>query len=502
MRLHSADHERNAWARGAFLLFVPLLLSGSTGCSPGAEEPPGTPDTKPNILLIISDDQSWTDFGFMGHDVIQTPHIDELARQGAAFTRGYVPTALCRPSLATIVTGLYAHQHGITGNDPAIATDAQGSAYWEEPRYRELNERLRARLEQLPTLPRLLGERGYVSHQSGKWWEGSYRRGGFTAGMTHGDPDRGGRHGDDGLTIGRTGLQPIFDFIDGTGEQPFFVWYAPFLPHWPHDPPARLLEKYVSADRPIELSRYYAMCQWFDETVGELLGHLDEKGLRRDTLVVFVTDNGWIQRTPETEVPDGWELAFAPRSKQSPYDGGTRTPIILRWPGVIEPARYETVVSSIDLAPTILAAAEIDAPPGMPGVNLLDVVRGASIDREAIFGEGFAHDIADIDDTQKSLLYRWCIEGRFKLLLTDDGQVGRYEVVHPQTQQQVELYDLDADPFEARNLAEDQPEVVTRLSRRIADWWSLERTQMESNGPSGRVSGSAQPSRSRRTATR
>jgi uncharacterized sulfatase len=461
---------------GALLLlvFAPPPLAQAAGAPQPTEALPSASGKKPNVILIISDDQTWTDFGFMGHPVIQTPHIDELARQGAAFTRGYVPTALCRPSLATIVTGLYAHQHGITGNDPAIRTDAQGPAYWEEPQYRELNARLQARIEGVPTLPRLLGERGYVSHQSGKWWEGSYRRGGFTAGMTHGDPDRGGRHGDDGLTIGRTGLQPIFDFIESSGEEPFFVWYAPFLPHWPHDPPARLLEKYVAAERPIEIARYYAMCEWFDETVGELVGYLDDKELRNNTLVVLVTDNGWIQRTPETEVPEGWELAFAPRSKQSPYDGGTRTPIILRWPGVVEPARYETPVSSIDLAPTILAATGTDAPPGLPGVNLLDVTRGVAIDRDAIFGESFAHDIAGIDDHGKGLLYRWCIEGRMKLLPTYDGQVGRYQVVHPQTRDKVELYDLEADPFETRNLAGERPEIVARLSRRIADWWSLE----------------------------
>ncbi len=474
MNLHSARRKTSALILGAFLVQVPPLLAGPNPRPGGDGGAPGAPKKKPNVLLIISDDQTWTDFGFMGHSIIKTPHIDELARQGAVFPRGYVPTALCRPSLATMVTGLYAHQHGITGNDPAIRTDAQGPAYWAEPRYRELNARLQARIEQVPTLPRLLGEHGYVSHQSGKWWEGSYRRGGFTAGMTHGDPDRGGRHGDDGLAIGRTGLQPIFDFVDEAGETPFFIWYAPFLPHWPHDPPARLLEKYVAAGRPIELARYYAMCEWFDETVGDLLGYLDEKGHREDTLVVLVTDNGWIQRTPQTAVPPGWDLAFAPRSKQSPYDGGTRTPIILRWPGVIEPARYETLASSLDLAPTILAAAGVDAPPGLPGVNLLDVTRGRSIDRDAIFGEGFAHDIADIDDPQKSLLYRWCIEGRLKLLLSYDGQVGRYQVVHPQTHDRVELYDLETDPFEARNLAEERPEVVARLSRRIDDWWRLE----------------------------
>jgi uncharacterized sulfatase len=130
-------------------------------------------------------------------------------------------------------------------------------------------------------------------------------------------------------------------------------------------------------------------------------------------------------------------------------------------------------VSSIDLAPTILAAAGLDPHPTMPGVNLLDVVRGVPVDREVIFGEGFAHDIADVDAPRRSLLYRWCIEGPLKLLLTSDGQVGRYDVVHPQTRQRIELYDLEADPFENRNLADDRAEDVARLSRRIAEWWNL-----------------------------
>ena len=81
--------------------------------------------------------------------------------------------------------------------------------------------------------PNVVPKRGYGSHQSGKWWQGHYSRGGFTHGMTHGDPKRGGRHGDEGLKIGREGLQPIFDLIDDDGDKPFFVWYAPFLPHKP-----------------------------------------------------------------------------------------------------------------------------------------------------------------------------------------------------------------------------------------------------------------------------
>ena len=111
------------------------------------------------------------------------------------------------------------------------------------------------------------------------------------------DPGRGGRHGDAGLTIGRQGMQPITDFIDLALQenQPFFLWYAPFLPHTPHNPPERLLKKYREDGRSRFVARYYAMCEWFDETCGQLLDYLDRKKLAEDTLIVFVTDNGWIQ---------------------------------------------------------------------------------------------------------------------------------------------------------------------------------------------------------------
>ncbi|HQF12429.1 MAG TPA: sulfatase-like hydrolase/transferase, partial [Thermogutta sp.] len=166
---------------------------------------------RPNVLLIISDDHAWTDYGFMGHPQIKTPSIDKLASESLVFTRGYVPSSLCRPSLATMITGLYPHQHGITGNDPALPDPkVNPMAGRANPQFARYYETLMERIEKVPTLPRILGEAGYVSLQTGKWWEGSYRRGGFTEGMTHGDPRRGGRHGDEGLKIGREGLEPIF----------------------------------------------------------------------------------------------------------------------------------------------------------------------------------------------------------------------------------------------------------------------------------------------------
>ena len=411
-------------------------------------------DAPPNIVMIISDDQTWTDYGFMGHPDIQTPNLDRLASRSATFRRGYVPVALCRPSLATMVTGLYPHQHGITGNDPwrdaAIPADV----------YAASREKLISRIDNCKTVPALLAEQGYLSHQSGKWWEGNYSRGGFTHGMTRGFPQNGGRHGDDGLRIGRNGMKPVLDFIDSsvTQKKPFFVWYAPFLPHTPHNPPERILKKYRKDGRHLSLAKYYAMCDWFDETCGELINHIDAAGVSENTMIVYVTDNGWIQKTPDTTVPDGWRTSFAPRSKQSPYEGGTRTPIMVCWPGNVPPGERPEVVSSIDLVPTMLNAAGANVPNILPGIDLLPVVKGEKkLNRDFLFGESFSHDVADIDNPQATLLYRWVIEGKWKLLLTYDGKVNRYKPVHLRSEKRPQLFDLLADPHENREPRWRQP---------------------------------------------
>ena len=218
----------------------------------------------------------------------------------------------------------------------------------------------------MPTLPRLLAPKGYLSFEAGKWWGGSYKRGGFTHGMTHGDPSRGGRHGDAGLAIGRQGIRPMTLFIElaTARKAPFFVWYAPMMPHQPHNPPERLLAHYRGKAPTEQVAKYWAMCEWFDETCGELLDFLDAKKLADNTLVVFLADNGWIQ-DPQAD-------RYAPRSKQSPYDGGLRTPILVRWPGKVAARTCDTPVSAIDIAPTVLKAAGVDRPAGLEGVNLLD----------------------------------------------------------------------------------------------------------------------------------
>ena len=434
----------------------------------------------PNVVMIISDDQAWTDYGFMGHKDIATPHLDKLVKRSALFRRGYVPTALCRPSLMTMATGLYVHQHNVSGNDPAKKPNVPKTG----PAYQKLRAALIAHIDKHPTIMKQLGKVGYVSHQSGKWWEGNWSRGGFTAGMSRGFPERGGRHGDDGLKIGRDGMDPVFNFVKQAraDAKPFFLWYAPFLPHTPHNPPDRLLKKYQTADRPLALAKYYAMCEWFDETCGELVKFIDDQGLADDTLFVYVCDNGWIQKVPDMDLPRGWRGGFAPRSKQSPNEGGVRTPIFFSWPGVIPPGDYPELVSSIDLMPTILAAAGAEIPAGLPGLNLMPKLRdGKTIGRERIFGAGYAHDIADIQDPEKSMLYRWCIQGDWKLLLTYDGQTGNYGWGHLRGNKGPQLYNLMQDPHENNNLAAARPDRVRELAGHIGEWFPLKTVQTQLN---------------------
>jgi uncharacterized sulfatase len=414
------------------LLAAALVLTGIWPSARGAE--------RPNVVILLSDDQAWSDYSFQGHPHIQTPRLDRLAAESITFTRGYVPSSLCRPSLMSLITGLFPHQHLVTGNDPPKGTD------------RNL---MLKHVRRVPTLPKLLAEQGYVSFQAGKWWEGNYAEGGFTAGMTHGDVARGGRHGDEGLQIGRQGNQPVYDFLAAHRGKPFFLWYAPMLPHSPHTPPERLLAKYRDKTDSIYVARYWAMCQWWDEQCGELLDHLEKEGLAENTLVIYLTDNGWIQR------PDNQQ--FAPRSKRSPYEGGIRTPIMLRWPARLKPRRDDqTLVSSLDIAPTILAACGLTATKDMAGINLLDndsenPAADKPSPRNTLLGEIYEHDVPDIDRAEPGLMFRWCIQGDWKLIQSADGK-------------RRELYNVTADPREENDLAATEPERVRQLAALLKPW--------------------------------
>lgn len=399
--------------------------------------------------MIISDDHAWTDYGFMGHKFVQTPNIDRLAKNSLTFRRGYVTSSLCCPSLASIITGKYPHQHKITSNDPPVPQGMTNATFNRSPEFQKERERMNKHMEAVVTLPRLLKENGYQSLQTGKWWQGDFTRGGFTDGMT-----KGGRHGDEGLTIGRKSMVPITTFMDKcvAAKSPFMVWYAPLLPHDPHTPPDRLLEKYKNKTDSIHIAKYWAMIEWFDETVGQLMDGLKERGQLENTIVVYVADNGWIQSPDNTR--------YAPKSKQSQYDGGLRTPIMVHWPKKIAAKMSDDLAQSIDLLPTLRSALGLPMDKSLPGINLLDEAAVAS--RKTVFGECFTHNSNDLDVPEKSLRWRWVIDGNMKLIVPNLA-------VEPKAE--IELYQLDTDPTEVQNLAASQSEKVAVLRKKLDSWW-------------------------------
>lgn len=417
--------------------------------------------TKPNIVLIISDDQAWMDYSFMGHENIDTPRLDQLAEQSMLFPRGYVSAPLCRPSLATMATGLFPFQHGISGNDVDAYIDRA-----------ELDVPLRANFYKNPNMIQALTANGYLTHQSGKWWEGSYSDGGFTHGMTHGDPKRGGRHGDEGLKIAREGFAPITEFIDHSikEEKPFFLWYAPFLPHTPHNPPKDLLEKYTAQGHAEDVAKYYAMVEWFDQTCGELLDSLDDKGVRDNTIVLYICDNGWA--APSTRADDPTQKLwknYAQRSKSTPWENGIRTPIMISWPDHVKPGEVKQFAHAIDLFPTIAAATGIEVPDNATGINLLD--KKARKNRDQVFGVTNSTHNMTLGDPDDTLQYLWTVKGDWKLIKRYHGKdTSKYINLHIWDTAPYHLYNVKKDPHETTDLADQKPKIVAQMSKEIEDW--------------------------------
>ncbi len=434
--------------------------------------------SSPNIVYIISDDQYFEDFGFMGNEQVITPHLDRLAEQSAFYPNGYVPSSVCRPSLVSLLTGLYPHQHGVHFNHPPPGfRNLTQDPNLDKAEYDALREAGASLIKSLDTLPGLLAKKGYRSLQTGKYWEGHWRNAGFTEGLTLAEPS-GGKNGDKtlpngdivahgngdaGLSIGRETMQPIYDFLDDCGpDQPFFIWYAPFLPHTPHDSPQKYFRAYEEKNlRSYEIP-YYAAITQFDNTVGDLINTIEARGLSDNTLFVFVTDNGF---EPLEENPNQYTL----KSKRSPFEPGLRTPILLRWDGIVQPGRREEWVSSLDLFPTALSAATVEFDSNSPGVNLLPSAKGQKpLEKErAMFGEIYPGDATVLGNPSTDLAYRWIRKGDYKLIVpTSEKPWNQYvNTIH--------LFDLRLDPDETENLAESPRFnfLKTALLDELDAWW-------------------------------
>jgi arylsulfatase A-like enzyme len=409
---------------------------------------------KPNIILIISDDQGFPDYGFMGNKVVQTPSLDRMASQSLVYTRGYT-MPLCSPSLACLITGKLPHQNGITGNDLAI--EKGGEKAKGKAGRRPLADQL---LGNSLILPKALTEAGYLTFQTGKLWNVTATEVGFTDGMSK----TAGRHGDAGLTIGRKGMQPIFDFIEMTQKEqkPFFLWYAPMMPHEPHTPPAELLAHYKGKGLSPAAEKYYAMIEWFDQTCGELDEYLVKNHLAENTVILYLADNGWNAEGKGTDA----------RAKLTPYELGIRTPIFVRWPGKVKPERDEqTLASVIDFAPTILNIADAKGPSDLPGLNLAN--REAMTARKTISIECYTHNIADLAAPEKSLVTQVIINGWSKLLIPGSVQPKKKTAAPTE----MELFDLQSDPLEKTNLAASRADEVNRLKALQESMWPSAKTR-------------------------
>lgn len=470
-------------ACGALALLAALCLTAA-GRAAHAQE---TADRPPNIVLVIGDDHGFPYFGFTGSEHVRTPNLDRLASEGATFFLAHATANYCRPSLQTLITGLYPAQYRRIA-DRYHAEAVRGEADWAaasgDARRRRDAAFLAQIMQRFTTLPTLLADKGYASFQAGKWWEGSYENGGFTEGMSAGwEEDDWGEPGwflkfmgGDGLAAGRETMLPVFDFIDRHAEQPFFVWYAPSLPHTPLDAPDAYHAPYNNAgsgknNRLSESARqYYANCTWFDAGLGALLDHIDARGLRENTLIAYVNDNGW-EQPPFAEYADD-PILYAnggPKGKLSLHDLAFRTPIIFYWPGVIAPAAFrDDLASATDIAPTLLDYAGITLPEELetlwPGGSLRPVIAGSGrLGRDMLIGHA-TQQRSENDVMGQPADHYYVRTARWHFVW--DTRAGGADADAASMQ----LYDMAGGPDGSENVASGHPDLTSRFMEAIANW--------------------------------
>lgn len=417
----------------------------------------------PNIVLIIGDDFGYPYYGFMGADYLQTPNLDELARQGVVFTRGFTPSNYCRPSLLSLTTGILPIQYQ-TKLNVMMGQEKQGQDFSqfsdEELQRWELDFEGRA-LRYFTSLPGLLSEKGYVSFQCGKWWEEDYQIGGFTEGrkVRRQDPAADvefvrSRYLDSFFgEIRPTGesVQPVLDFIDQNTHQPFFIWFAPPLPHYPFNAPEKYYNLYRDKDMSESAKRYYANCTWFDDGLGILMNHMKETGEFENTLFIYVSDNGW-EQNPDQEFwhdpirsKDGGD-----KGKKSMFDQSFRTPIIFTWEVRIAKGKVkEDLIYIPDIPATVLDYVGLPAPKQYYGKSYRTVIVGTDSNlRNEIIG-----DATQTREWWKGEAY-WLRNDKwfFTWNATADTEV---------------LYNMDDDPFSNNDVAGDYPELVDKYKKRL-----------------------------------
>jgi arylsulfatase len=436
--------------------------------------PPTAQRRRPNVIYVMTDDQGYGDIAAHGNPVIRTPHLDRLRRESVRFTEFHAsPT--CAPTRAALLTGRHEFRSGVTHT---------------------ILERERLALS-ATTLPELLRTAGYTTGIFGKWHlgdEDEYQPGrrGFDRVFIHGAGGIGqsypGSCGDvpgnsyfdpwirsDGTFVKTSGyctdvfFTAALEWIDScrTQGKPFFCYLTPNAPHDPLDCPVGSDAPYLA---PLEaagitdekqrgkIARFYGMIENIDANVGRLLAKLDAWGLADDTLVVFTTDNGTATGAPVFN-------AGMRGRKPQPYRGGTRVPAFWRWQGTL-PAGVDVpaLVAHVDVLPTLceitataIPAAVAARVEGRSLVPLLHEATAVWPDRPLVTHVGRWDRGKAAESALRNCRIR---EGRWSLVNVRNDPAAW------------ELYDLAADPGEARDVAADHPGEVARLAGMYAEWWN------------------------------
>lgn len=438
---------RISWCIAALLLAPSLAMAAPSVAS-------GT-NARPNVLLIVSDDQGYADVGFQGCNDIPTPHLDRLARDGVRFSNGYVTHAFCSPTRAGLLTGRYQQRFGHENN----------------PFYDPNDHR-----EGLPTAEKLLSqflqEAGYVTGWIGKWHLGAapefrpQNRGftetfGFLGGghrYLNWRPETNAGAREYFIPIERNGvavdvtnhLTLAFGdegalFIRRHTREPWFLYLAFNAPHTPLEPTPERRARFATIPDP-KRRDYAAQVSLMDDAVGTALAALRESGQDKSTLVFFFSDNGGPIMT------NGWNGSSnlpLRGGKGELYEGGIRVPFVMSWPGKLPAGRvYDSPVSSLDVFPTALALAGVALPANRPpdGVNLLPFLTGANT------------------NAPHSQLF-WRLGGGKQLAV----RAGDHKLLRLRNEPE-SFYDLSNDVAEARNLSTVHTNETKHLGAVLDAW--------------------------------
>jgi arylsulfatase A len=401
-----------------------------------------TQRTPPNIIFILADDLGVNDLGVYGRRDHRTPNLDRLAAEGLRFTAAYVASPICSPSRAALMTARAPARLHLTTFLPGRA-DATSQKLLHPPIRQQLP------LEET-TIAERLRSAGYATAAIGKWHLGGERFGPREQGFDVYHPGQAttkpseteGGKGEYDLT------REAQRFIDANRDRPFFLYLPHNNPHIPYS----AQQKFVDANRDAFEPNYAATVQTLDDAVGRLLLHLDATGLRDRTIVVFTSDNGGLHM-PEGRHPRVTHNTPFRAGKGYLYEGGLRVPLIVSGPGLAKGRVIHTPFLNTDWMPTLLELA------GAPPARAIDGISQARV-------------LISVRSSSGSRPLHWHIPHYTNQGSRPAGAVrdGRWKLVEHYDDGKVELFDLDADPGETRDLSATEAARAAALRARLRDW--------------------------------